>query len=495
MRKPFFAAALAALVLAGGVFAQGPTAGPGVGAGGSSSGNVVGPSSSTTNDCAQFADTTGKLLKDGSCGGVSSVFSGAVASAVAFSATPTFSLAAVSSQSPVYFNFGALTANVTSVTFTNKTAGALFLIRYLQDATGTRTVAYGASVSSATNCGVPDPGANVVSTQMFAVESDGATVDCLPFQANPAWRGISGPEVSSLPTAVAGQDFLAFDSSTHRILCSSNGSTLSACLTAISTDTLTGKTYDTAGSGNTFKINGTAVSAVTGTGSVVLATSPTLVTPALGTPASGVGTNLTGIPPAAVTSAQGNGTKFQLSTGTTTTNDCVKFDANGNTVDAGAGCGGSGGSSFVDYIAGAATITDIGSNVTLYSYAAPALAAGTCYELRFWLHNPGVATQPFIYAGSTKIATIWSSDASNTDGIWDIEYCNNAGVQNAQTVTYHGSYYGNGPPANFYPNGSTVEGPTVTPTGVDWSTGHTITIQSLAASGVETGIYLVIHAH
>jgi hypothetical protein len=35
---------------------------------------------------------------------------------------------------------------------------------------------------------------------------------------------------------------------------------------------------------------------VTGSGAVVLATSPTLVTPALGTPASGVATNLTGLP-------------------------------------------------------------------------------------------------------------------------------------------------------------------------------------------------------
>lgn len=38
-------------------------------------------------------------------------------------------------------------------------------------------------------------------------------------------------------------------------------------------------------------------------------------------------------------SLQGNGTKAQLSTGVTTTNNCVKYDANGNTVDAGAPCG------------------------------------------------------------------------------------------------------------------------------------------------------------
>lgn len=40
---------------------------------------------------------------------------------------------------------------------------------------------------------------------------------------------------------------------------------------------------------------------------------------------------------------QGNGSKVQLSTGTTTANDCVKFDASGNTVDAGAACGTGGG--------------------------------------------------------------------------------------------------------------------------------------------------------
>lgn len=42
------------------------------------------------------------------------------------------------------------------------------------------------------------------------------------------------------------------------------------------TNTMTGKTFDTAGSGNVFKINGTAISAVIGTGAVVLATGPTV---------------------------------------------------------------------------------------------------------------------------------------------------------------------------------------------------------------------------
>jgi hypothetical protein len=47
------------------------------------------------------------------------------------------------------------------------------------------------------------------------------------------------------------------------------------------TDTLTHKTFDTAGTGNSFSINGTAVTAKTGTGSVVLATSPTITNPAI----------------------------------------------------------------------------------------------------------------------------------------------------------------------------------------------------------------------
>jgi hypothetical protein len=41
---------------------------------------------------------------------------------------------------------------------------------------------------------------------------------------------------------------------------------------------------------------------------------------------------------AAMTGNQGNGALIQHSTGTTTTNDCTKFDANGNTVDAGGAC-------------------------------------------------------------------------------------------------------------------------------------------------------------
>jgi hypothetical protein len=46
-------------------------------------------------------------------------------------------------------------------------------------------------------------------------------------------------------------------------------------------DTLTNKTFDTAGTGNVFKINGTQISANTGTGSNVLGTGPTITTPTI----------------------------------------------------------------------------------------------------------------------------------------------------------------------------------------------------------------------
>lgn len=69
------------------------------------------------------------------------------------------------------------------------------------------------------------------------------------------------------------------------------------------------------------------------------------------------------------TTNQGNGGKIQLSTGTTTTNDCVKFDANGNTVDAGSACGSGGGDTITSpnstlTIGGTATNTTIDFNLS-----------------------------------------------------------------------------------------------------------------------------------
>lgn len=55
---------------------------------------------------------------------------------------------------------------------------------------------------------------------------------------------------------------------------------------AASLTTFTNKTFDTAATGNSFSINGVAVTANTGTGAVARATSPTFVTPVLGAAAA-----------------------------------------------------------------------------------------------------------------------------------------------------------------------------------------------------------------
>lgn len=59
------------------------------------------------------------------------------------------------------------------------------------------------------------------------------------------------------------------------------------------TDTFTNKTFDTAGSGNVLKIAGTSISGINGSGSVLLANTPTITSPTLVTPALGVATATT----------------------------------------------------------------------------------------------------------------------------------------------------------------------------------------------------------
>lgn len=81
---------------------------------------------------------------------------------------------------------------------------------------------------------------------------------------------------------------------------------------ASTVQTLTNKTFDTAGAGNSLRIAGVAVTANTGTGAVVRETSPTFVTPALGTPSALVLTNATGTP---ASIGLANGTGLPVSTG------------------------------------------------------------------------------------------------------------------------------------------------------------------------------------
>jgi hypothetical protein len=85
---------------------------------------------------------------------------------------------------------------------------------------------------------------------------------------------------------------------------------------------------------------------------------------------------------------QGNGAKVQLSTSTTTTNDCVKFDANGNTVDAGAACG-----------AGSGTVTSSGTP--------------TAHQTPVWTTSTNL-----IGVGPGTSGYVWTSNGASSDPSW-----------------------------------------------------------------------------
>ncbi|GAC1040835.1 beta strand repeat-containing protein [Rhizobium sp. No.120] len=96
------------------------------------------------------------------------------------------------------------------------------------------------------------------------------------------------------------------------------------------TQTFTGKTFDTGGSGNVFKINGTQISAVTGTGSAVLAINPTISGAALS------GGSINNAPIGATIPNTGSFTTLALSGATTqsaTSQFYQNFGANVNRVN------------------------------------------------------------------------------------------------------------------------------------------------------------------
>ena len=136
-----------------------------------------------------------------------------------------------------------------------------------------------------------------------------------------------------------------------------------------------------------------------------------------------------------------------------------------------------------------------GSDVTLYTFTSvPALAAGGCYTFRGVFATGAAASHTLrIKVDGTTVATPMSAFGANYIYNFETGYCNTAGSQTTQRVVpIYGAYtlasawqFSQGLTNYFSEPGSYP----VTPTAVDWSTSHTITVTMTAASGTAQGYF------
>lgn len=131
-----------------------------------------------------------------------------------------------------------------------------------------------------------------------AVTAAGGSNTQLQYNNSAAFGGISGATSNGTAVTFANAALLLAGSSSgttqlNATAAASGVLTLPAATDTLigkaTTDILTNKTYDTAGAGNVFKINGTSITATSGSGSVVLGTTPTIATPVINGTVTGTG--------------------------------------------------------------------------------------------------------------------------------------------------------------------------------------------------------------
>jgi len=197
----------------------------------------------------------------------------------------------------------------------------------------------------------------------------------------------------------------------------------------------------------------TDFSSATGTGAVVLSTSPTLVTPALGTPTSGTATNLTGLP---------------LTTGVTGTLPVANGGTGAASLTANNVLLGNG-TSAVQVVAPGSSGNVLTSDGTTWSSTAP--AAGVSLSAA----NTWTATQTF-NGSSTTLGTTLKNAAETTT----ISATAATGTITYDVLTQAVLYYTTNASGNWTVN---VRGSSGTSLNTLMSTGQTVTIAFMATQG------------
>jgi hypothetical protein len=124
----------------------------------------------------------------------------------------------------------------------------------------------------------------------------------------------------------------------------------------------------------------------------------------------------------------------------------------------------------------------------IYTQAVAALPAGACWRIEFGYTTSAGYANVGLYADAVQIA---NPTGAALGGMIQTLYCNNPGTQAAQTFLYLTPLF-----FNYGVGVTTPRDPAFTvddvyhaPTGVDWSTGHTLYLKTTVSSGTASGWY------